>query len=295
MIFPESLQVPPLKEALRLDLFLIEQFPETSRAFWRKNLLDLVRVDGLLPKKGSLLHGNETLSFLKTSVDFFEIPPSFSIQIHYEDPHFLIVEKPSGISMYPLKAGEQNTLVQALVPRYPELLKVSPRAVEAGLLHRLDRETSGLVLLARHREVYDFFRNEFEAHRVEKEYRAWVEGVFSEKAGVLDQPIQHHPKNKKKMQVSVEGRPAHTQYEVLDCDGKNSILKIQITTGVRHQIRVHLAHCGHPLLGDTLYGAKPIEPPRFFLHASRLSFRHPMHMRRVAVSSLPAWWRIESQ
>ncbi len=211
-----------------------------------------------------------------------------------EDPHFLVVEKPAGIPVHPLSLEDGDTLVQRLVPDYPEIAKVGKDPREMGLAHRLDNDTSGLLLIARDQKSWVFFREEFQKHRIEKEYEALVLGEVKIKKDKfrIDFPIAHHPKNKKKMKVDVRrGREAVTFFSVEKIFQGFSLLKIQIATGVRHQIRVHLAHLGHPLVGDVLYGGEKVRLqnfPRVFLHATRLAFRHPETLQKIeCVSKLP--------
>jgi len=296
-MFPPQLTVPPQKIPVRLDKFLVEKFPTTSRAFWKKHLLKSLRVDGRSPKKGLLLRGGESLQFLKTlSLETPpEADPSVEAKVLLEDSSFLIVEKPSGLPVHPLEAGERKTLVQGVLVFYPEIASVGdPR--EMGLVHRLDNETSGLVLIARTEEAYDFLREEFRKHRVEKEYLALVHGNLKKKREgtweKIEFPIAHHPKNKKKMVVVEESRQekiskkepreAVTFYQVEKNLPHFTLLRVSIPTGVRHQIRVHLSHLGHPIVGDALYGGKG---ERLFLHAARLSFRHPLTFKKVECHS----------
>lgn len=273
--------VPPQDSALRLDLFLIQEFGK-SRAYWKEAIQSKVKVNGRAPKKGLLLSGGEVLEYEEEAENKnpFSADPDLSIQIVYEDPEFIAVEKPAGMDVHPLKAEEKGTLYQAIIARYPEIAKIGLSLREGGLLHRLDRDTSGLVLFARTQEAFEFLKNEFQKRRIEKEYLALAESEYpfnKDQIHSIEVPIAHHPKNKKKMKVDPEGRSALTTYQALESYEGATLFKVQIPTGVRHQIRVHLAYEGYPILGDTLYGKidYPDEIPRLFLHASRLSFRHP--------------------
>jgi RluA family pseudouridine synthase len=257
------------------------------------------RVDGTIPKKGLLLHGGEKLEFLDPNSfeEEYEADPEVPWSLVAEEPSFLVVEKPSGIPVHPMRPGERMTLIQGVLSRYPEIASVGSKR-EMGLVHRLDNDTSGLVLVARTPEAYDFLREEFRRHRVKKEYWALVRGKIPKKKEEawekIDMPIGHHPKSKKKMVVikmrvgqgqpqKEEGRGALTYYKVEKHLPHHSLLRIQIPTGVRHQIRVHLAHLSHPVVGDRLYGGE--EGPRLFLHATGLRFRHPMSLKPVAYAS----------
>jgi 23S rRNA pseudouridine1911/1915/1917 synthase len=311
MNFPKELKVPPQKEPLRLDKFLILQFPMTSRRFWREHLREILTVDGKDPKKALFLSGGELLRFKREEMPGSGTYPAdaeLKIQVVEEDPSFLVVEKPSGIPSHPLKPSETGTLIQGVLAAFPEIAGVGDLKREPGLVHRLDTDTSGLVLVARTEAALRFFREEFRMHRVEKEYLALVLGEVKGE-GKIEIPIAHHPKNKRKMKVvksprtpllqrgaggissKEEGRQAVTFYSVEKGYSDATLLKIRIPTGVRHQIRVHLASLGHPILGDLLYGgekARRESLSRIFLHACLLVFRHPVTLKRIECrSSLP--------
>lgn len=222
----------------------------------------------------------------------FQADPSVEFQVVLEDTDFLVVEKSAHLHVHPLKPEERGTLYQGVIARYPEIARVGDSPREGGLLHRLDLSTSGLVLFARNPAAYDFLRGEFKKRRIEKEYLALVEGTIAPASGALEWPIDHHPKNKRKMKVDPRGREAVTLYRSLAAYPDASLLRIQIPTGVRHQIRVHLAYAGHAIVGDELYGRKTHAPEitRLFLHATRMGFRHPRppHAKVSVDSPLPA-------
>ncbi len=230
----------------------------------------------------------------------FSADSQVKFNIVLEDPDFLVVEKQAGIHIHPLEENETGTLYQGVISSYPEIAKIGNSPREGGLLHRLDLETSGLVLFARNQQAYHFLKDEFKKRRIEKEYIALVEGKILNLQGIIEIPIAHHAKNKRKMiavknagfKVRGEAREASTHYEVLTAFPEETLLKIQIPTGVRHQIRVHMAYLAHPIVGDKLYNKKTIyhfDINRLFLHASRLSFRHPQspHSKITVESPLP--------
>ncbi len=288
-----SIKVPSQTEPMRLDKFLIQRFPHTSRNFWNEHLEASVFLNGRHPKKSQCIEGGETLEIPTNLLTKKKFQPDFSLSIPliHEDPHFLVVEKPAGMPIHPLESEEKGTLIQGLWAQFPEVQKVGEDAREAGLVHRLDTGTSGLVLIARDNATQKFFREEFQKHRIEKEYLAVVEGHpfestenFMERC--IDLPIGHNPKNMKKMRIEPitapskkqKGRSAVTFVSLEKSFQNHSLLKIRIPTGVRHQIRVHLAHKNLPIVGDELYGGFAVKSSgfdRFFLHASRLKFRDP--------------------
>lgn len=220
-------------------------------------------------------------------------------KIIHEDASLLVLDKPAGMPSVSLNEGEPNTIAAWLIKKHPEQKNIEHGNLEAGLCHRLDNDTSGLLIAARTQATYELIRAQFETGDVKKEYLALVIGTPPDK-GTIVTPIAHHPQKDNKM-VACEsaartkewkGRPALTTYSALKRyafyeKGKRtptahySLLLVKIETGVRHQIRVHFAHIGHPLAGDVLYQnpAKRAEDPllieRHFLHSSKLAFRHP--------------------
>jgi len=227
--------------------------------------------------------------------------------IVHEDLSLIVVEKPGGMPSASLKAGEPGTVASWLLDRYPELKSLPRGELEAGLVNRLDNDTSGLVVAAKTMEAYEHLRGQFSDGSAEKEYLALVVGSPPEE-GIIDVPIAHHPSKKKRM-VACESderarqwkaRPASTKFSVLkrfefiDDDANRfdyALLAVSISTGVRHQIRVHLSHTGCPIAGDGLYrnpkkrASDPLELNRHFLHASRLAMSHPRSGERISFES----------
>lgn len=209
------------------------------------------------------------------------------LKIIYEEDCLLVVEKPAGVPCLPAKGSRKTNLYDLLVEEKPYLKKIE----DGGLAHRLDNDTSGLVLVAKTNDIHEKLRAQFDDNKILKEYLALVVGIPPAK-GKINKPIAHHPRKKKKMIVSSSGRAAETTYKVLVRFGiKYALLSVQIKTGVRHQIRVHLASAGFPLAGDVLYqNAKKrnediLGLKRHFLHATKISFLHPMSGKRKELSS----------
>ncbi|MBI4208185.1 MAG: RluA family pseudouridine synthase [Deltaproteobacteria bacterium] len=302
-----AIPVPPKITPIRVDLFLKENL-EISRARIKELLAQgWVHVNGKKIKKGDLLSGGETITVAPKIFEPFELSPDESIplRIIHEEPSFLIVDKPSGIPTHPLKSGEKGTLANALIARYPELGAIGdPR--EAGLVHRLDSATSGLLVVARTLEAYQDLREQFRTGKVTKQYLALVWGIL-EKKGKIETSFDS--KNRKKVKIraviaSPEGakqspkdrhvglRPprddkrGRTQFKPLRWGKDQTLLEILITTGHRHQIRAHLAHLGHPIVGDELYGTND-GMTTLSLRATQIQFQHPENHNRVQFKSMP--------
>lgn len=216
------------------------------------------------------------------------------LEFHYEDEDIILLEKPAGLPCLPSKKGQSLCLSTLLIDYLPQLSSLP----DAGLVHRLDNDTSGIVMLAKDADIYKQLRNEWNEGSVEKIYTALVLGQ-TKTQGLIQIPIAHHPSNVKKM-ICCENqelaslhkaRPAHTEYKTLKVFGDYSLVEVKIITGVRHQIRVHLSHLGFPLAGDKLYqNAKrkkedTLGLKRHFLHASALCFNHPTTKERMKKES----------
>jgi 23S rRNA pseudouridine1911/1915/1917 synthase len=215
------------------------------------------------------------------------------IPVLYEDGDLIAVDKPAGMPSHALRADETDTVANFLLARFPEVAGIGTHTLEAGLVHRLDTETSGVLLAARNAAAHRALRRQFRDRRVEKEYLAVVEGDVAH-AGQIRTPIAHAAHNRRKMRIATAhtpgARPAETSYRPLEGFGDTTVLAVEIRSGVMHQIRVHLASVGHPVVGDPLYGhAGGRAAPRHLLHASRLLVQHPVSGRGVEIRSpLPA-------
>ncbi|HCU24254.1 MAG TPA: RluA family pseudouridine synthase [Deltaproteobacteria bacterium] len=216
--------------------------------------------------------------------------PQIPLRILYEDPYLLAVDKAPGLPCHPLRSGESQTLANAVVARFPQQAHLNP-AREAGLVHRLDNDTSGVILFARDAETLQKARALSQGGQMRKIYLARVEGRLQGR-GFIDFPIAHHPKSSKKMIVAKNpaqakkwaARDAETRYQALRLEASVTLLRVEIKVGSRHQIRVHLAALGHPLLGDKLYGAKQTAS-RLYLHASEIILPHPRSGKKLRIRS----------
>jgi 23S rRNA pseudouridine1911/1915/1917 synthase len=209
-----------------------------------------------------------------------------AIAIPYEDEHLLVVDKPAGLAVHPGAGRREGTLAQLLAGRAaggedPE---------RAGIVHRLDRDTSGLMLVARSDRVHRALQRALAERRVEREYLTLVEGHPPARSGTIDAPIARHPRARTRMAVAGSaGRSARTHFELERSLPRSSLLRVRLDTGRTHQIRVHMRAIGHPVCGDPEYGRRGrLGLERQFLHAARLRFEHPVHNRTIeVVSPLP--------
>ena len=206
-------------------------------------------------------------------------PEVAPLQVVYEDDQVLVVDKPAGLVVHPAPGHEHDTLVQALLAHVPDL-DTSDHPTRPGIVHRLDKDTSGLMVIAKTPQSHTALAAQMKAHTTVKRYLALVEGQLSASEGVIEAPIGRDPRTRQRMAVvslASGGRAARTRFRVLRTIRGRSYLELQLETGRTHQIRVHLAAIHHPIVGDPVYGRpQPPQPPRLFLHAAHLEFAHPM-------------------
>lgn len=288
----ENFRVPTLATPQRLDHFLIERFPETSRKFWRERIGSAVSVDGKSPKKGQMLRGGEAIE-IHTRPTPAQLKPNPAIPVRtlYQDNDLLALDKPAFLPSHSLIAESIESLANAAAAAYPELLQFREKPLEAGLIHRLDNDTSGVLLFARNESSYQWMKELNRAGEIEKFYLALVEGI-APKRGVNPRHIAHHPKNSRKMVVTREpkeseklgARPALTEFRRIKAFSSHSLLLLKIRKGQRHQIRVHLADLGFPIVGDRLYDAPASDrSDRHLLHAYKIELMHPILKQRVKI------------
>jgi len=288
----------------RLDHFLVRHLERCSRRQARR-LIDAgaVLVNGRAARKGGALRANDVVAVDRSILDQ---QPAAQAELHlpvlFADETLVAIDKPAGMPAVALRPGDRDTVANYLLGGYPELRQVGSARFEAGLVHRLDTATSGVLVAARSMSAWHALRAEFGARRVGKLYLAVVAGIVRT-PGVVSAPIAHHPRRPREMCACTEARratalrarPASTRYRPLQRFGAATLLAVRIATGVRHQIRVHLAAIGHPVLGDETYGdaAAAGAAPRLLLHASRLSIAHPSGGARVRIRSpLPVDFQI---
>ena len=222
------------------------------------------------------------------------IPQDIPLDVVYEDADVIVVNKPVGMVVHPAAGHPDGTLVNALLYHCGGSLSGINGKLRPGIVHRIDRDTSGLIIAAKNDASHLALAAQLEDHSLYREYHAIAVGGFREDGGTVDAPIARHPVDRKKMAIDwVNGKNAVTHWEVLERYSGYTYLKCRLETGRTHQIRVHLAFLGHPLLGDVVYGAKKPVPGLTgqCLHARKLSFVHPKTGKRLTVECpLPDWF-----
>lgn len=275
---------------LRLDQALCRMVPDLSRSRAVSLVSEgAVLVDGQSRRPGYRVKAGETISgCLPAETDAEPVPEDLALSVVYEDSHILVVDKPPGMVVHPAPGHDTGTLVNALIARDPAFapdLWEDPR--RPGIVHRLDQDTSGLIILAKTPQSLAFLQKEFKQRRVEKQYLALVQGEDIPDEGVIELPIGRHPKKRKLMAVQPEsGRYAKTGFRVEQRLEGCALLSLRLYTGRTHQIRVHCYHQGMPLMGDAVYQVRRFRKqnrpvPRQMLHSWRLGLRHPYSGRRM--------------
>lgn len=274
----------------RLDRHLAHVLPELSRSRIQQLIrAGLITVDDKPTKPGMLVETGMQVTL--------RIPPPpsatplvaqpFPLDVVYEDEELLVIAKPAGLVVHPGAGHTHNTLVNALLARCPTLS--TGESDRPGIVHRLDRDTSGLLIVAKTERALEHLRAQFKQHRVQKSYLALVHGCPPTPQGVIEAPVGRDPRWRQRMAVIPGGRAARTAYQQLTSLGDYTLLCVRPETGRTHQIRVHLAWLGIPVAGDRVYGRRreQVPMPRQFLHAWQLSFEHPAGMHLSLKAPLP--------
>jgi 23S rRNA pseudouridine1911/1915/1917 synthase len=246
----------------------------------------LVRINGRRSKKSEIVGADDRIEVAATNRRaLIEPNADLALEVLHEDAAVIVVNKPGGVPCHPIHADERDTVMNAVVARFPDVATVGVKPLEGGLVHRLDNGTSGALLIARNRGTFDKLRDAIRGGRITRRYEALVAGSLERKTEI-DTPIAHHAKNARKMIVGDlssanpkrAGRPASTVVEPIRRVGDFTLLSIAPKTGSRHQIRVHLSSIGHPIVGDVLYGglaSDTLAHGRFWLHLCDVAFDSP--------------------
>ncbi len=282
-------------EGERLDKAICAFAPELSRSFVQKVFDDGgVTVNGKPRKKSYPVEAGDSVLVLAPELRELEAQPQdIPLDIRYEDDSLLVVNKPRGMVVHPAPGNPDGTLVNALLHHCKGSLSGINGVIRPGIVHRIDKNTSGLLIVAKTDEAHMSLAAQIQAHSFTREYRAIIHGHLKADSGTVDAPIGRNPNDRKKMCVtSVHSRNAVTHYEVLETYKNFSFIKVRLETGRTHQIRVHMAHIGHPVAGDDVYGPKNgVSMGGQCLHAGLIGFEHPKDGRYIEISSdLPEYF-----
>jgi len=277
----QTLTVQEEYKGLRLDVYLANSLPEVPSRVFIKKMIDAgqVTVNGCQQKVKYKVAAGDVIDADINEEDFAPkdiLAEKMDLNIFYEDEDMVVINKPEGLTVHPASGSQSGTLVNGLMYRYQELSDVNG-PVRPGIVHRLDRDTSGLILIAKTNVAHARLGRQFEKHTITKRYVARVQGRVQFDQGVINVPLEQHKKYHDQRQVAREGegKEAITLYQVLKRFPKTTLMALYPQTGRTHQLRVHMKHLGHPILGDEKYGQK-ISFPRLALHAQSIAFIHPI-------------------
>ena len=263
----------------RLDAYLAEALPELTRSAAARLCQEgQVSVGDKALAKNARLNGNETITVTLPDPEPLEaVAQDIPLDVVYEDSDVIVVTKPKGLVVHPAPGHPDGTLVNALLHHCGQSLSGVGGALRPGIVHRIDRDTSGLIIAAKNDFAHQKLSAQLQDHTLSRIYRCIVVGNLRQDSGTVDAPIGRHPTDRKKMAVVANGRSAVTHWTVLERFSGFTYVECRLETGRTHQIRVHMAHIGHPILGDTVYGAKKPVPglQGQCLHAVGLRFLHP--------------------
>lgn len=290
-------QMVELEVALSDDGMRIDAYLRANTEFSRSRVSALmlegaVSVDGEVQVKPSykVSAGQKVVLAVPQvrSVDI--VPQNIPLDILYQDADVVIVNKPCGMVVHPAAGNEDRTLVNALLYHVHDLSGIGGE-MRPGIVHRLDKDTSGLILIAKNDRAHALLSDQFKERSMEKHYRAVAFGNFREDNGLIDAPIARHPVDRKKMAIVPDGKPSQTEWKVIERLKNATYLDVHLLTGRTHQIRVHMNSIGHSLLGDRIYAPNIktcVHIPRLMLHAYSLAFTHPTSGERIEmVAPLP--------
>jgi 23S rRNA pseudouridine1911/1915/1917 synthase len=285
------LQAGPDERGVRLDVFLAGQLENLTRSQIQSlNRAGAIHVDGQQEKAGYKIRGGEAIEVNLNSVAMSNLGPALlkpehiPLQIHYEDGHLAVIEKPAGLVVHPGAGARTGTVAHALLFHFQNLSSEGGD-MRPGIVHRLDKWTSGLLLVAKNNSTHAKLGRAFQDRQIQKDYLALVHGRPSKASATIELPIGRHSTIRTRMAARAgRGRSAHTEYRIVREFNGFSLLEVKIRTGRTHQIRVHLSAIGHPVVGDDVYGERQHRQfvkkygalGRYFLHAAGLRLKHPV-------------------
>ncbi|MFW5794372.1 MAG: RluA family pseudouridine synthase [Bacillota bacterium] len=269
------LKVSGTEKKIRIDKYVSENIKTLSRSNVKALIEeDLILVNGDSIKPSYKVASNDTIEILETEKSTSDIKPvKLDLDIVYEDNDLLVINKESGMVVHPAPGHYEDTLVNGLIYHFESLSDINGK-LRPGIIHRLDKDTSGLLMVAKNNYAHEILANELHERKTKREYIALVEGLIKNKKGRINAPIGRDKSNRLRMTVRADGKKAVTNFEVLEHFKNYSLISCKLETGRTHQIRVHMQYINHPLVNDELYGKK-IDDFGQYLHARTLGFTHP--------------------
>ena len=299
----EKIIAPENYAGKRLDKFIAQNFPQYSRVYLKEQIKQgNIFVNGEIAKPSYELKEKDEITTALPTKDSLKILPNPAIKLNiiFENDDVIVIDKPAGLSVHPrqdknslpLPQEIDSTLVSGLLAYYPLLIDVGDNPqIRPGIVHRLDKDTSGVMIIAKNQNSFDWLKKQFQDRLAQKKYLVLVNGVMKNTAGIINQPLARSRTNPTKQKMSADGKPAITEYQVKQRFKNYTLLEAFPKTGRLHQIRVHLTSIGHPIVGDKKYGpGHRLTPPgltRQFLHAKELEIILPSGQKRTFVAPLP--------
>jgi 23S rRNA pseudouridine1911/1915/1917 synthase len=275
---PIELLVSANEAKLRLDQFLAKRLPEFSRSRLQQLIRGgFVRLNDSTSRPRQIVRGGDKIELTEPPLEKIEtLPEQIPLEVLFEDNDLIVINKPAGLVVHPGAGHREHTLVNALLNHCATLSGIGGKE-RPGIVHRLDKETGGCLVVAKNDATHRDLSKQFAARTVQKIYLALVAGKLRKPAGVIEERIGRHPVHRKRMSATtLRGRAAKTEYRAVRSSDRATLIECRLHSGRTHQIRVHLHHLGHPLLGDKVYAPRLAEDfPRQMLHAWKLGFRHP--------------------
>lgn len=264
-------------ESIRIDKYLSNELSDYTRTQLQQMIDDqLVFVNGNNVKANYKLKNNDEINIIIKEPEICDIEPqNIPLDIYYEDSDIIVINKKSGMVVHPAIGNYKDTLVNALMYHCKDLSGINGK-IRAGIVHRIDKDTSGLLVACKNDLAHKNLSEQFMNHKVNKIYYCIVNGVIPHNIGVINAPIGRNPQSRQQMAVVENGKEAITHFKVLERFPKNTLVEVKLETGRTHQIRVHMKYIGYPLVGDPVYGVRKVVGENGqFLHAKKLEFYHP--------------------
>ena len=284
------------KQDVRLDVYITDKYKDLSRTMVQKLIEEgSIKVNGNIKKLSYKVQLNDEISICIPKAKETDLKPQeIPIEVVYEDDDIIVVNKPKGLVVHPANGNPDGTLVNAIMAMCKESLSGIGGELRPGIVHRLDKDTSGLLIVAKNDKAHINMSEQIKNRQVTKKYIALVRGVIQEDDATIDMPIGRSTKDRKKMAVTKNGKQAVTHFKVLKRYPKYTLLEVKIDTGRTHQIRVHMADFGHPVVGDMVYsnGKNDFGIQGQMLHAKSLDFKHPITGKQMHLEAeLPQYFK----